>query len=114
LLAAGADPMAVRLAIISHHYRPDWDWTTESLAAASRRLSTWRAAVAAATGVGDANDSAGLPVLAAMRERMADDLDAPGAIAVVDEWAVAAASGASDGSGGLVRRAVDALLGIAL
>ena len=29
LLAAGTDPMAVRLAIISHHYRADWDWTDE-------------------------------------------------------------------------------------
>jgi L-cysteine:1D-myo-inositol 2-amino-2-deoxy-alpha-D-glucopyranoside ligase len=114
LLAAGADPMALRLAIMSHHYRPDWDWTAESLPEASRRLATWRAAAAAAAGLGEVNDSAGLAVLGAMRERLADDLDAPGAIAVVDEWAVAAASGASDGSGNLVRRAVDALLGIAL
>src|SRR5215469_2803396 len=29
LLAAGADPMAIRLAIISHHYRSDWDWTAD-------------------------------------------------------------------------------------
>jgi L-cysteine:1D-myo-inositol 2-amino-2-deoxy-alpha-D-glucopyranoside ligase len=114
LLAAGADPMAVRLAIISHHYRSDWDWTAESLPAASRRLATWRAAVAAAAGVSEANASAGPPVLAALRDRLADDLDAPGAIAVVDEWAAAAASGACDGSGDLIRRAVDALLGIAL
>ncbi len=95
LLAAGADPMAVRLAIISHHYRPDWDWTAESLSAASSRLATWRAAVADAAPAREADSGAGHRVLAAMRERLADDLDAPGAIAVVDEWAAAASAGSA-------------------
>ncbi|HEV2451868.1 MAG TPA: cysteine--1-D-myo-inosityl 2-amino-2-deoxy-alpha-D-glucopyranoside ligase, partial [Streptosporangiaceae bacterium] len=27
LRAAGADPMAIRLALLAHHYRSDWDWT---------------------------------------------------------------------------------------
>ena len=27
LVADGVDPMAVRLAILAHHYRGDWDWT---------------------------------------------------------------------------------------
>src|SRR5215469_6592793 len=27
LLAAGTDPMAIRLAILAHHYSDDWDWT---------------------------------------------------------------------------------------
>jgi len=121
LLDAGNDPMAVRLAIISRHYRPDWDWTPGLLESASARLAAWRAAVAASTPGGPASppagvirEGAGLSVLTAMRERLADDLDAPGAIAVVDEWARAAAGGRPDGSGALVRRAVDALLGIAL
>ncbi|HUA43386.1 MAG TPA: cysteine--1-D-myo-inosityl 2-amino-2-deoxy-alpha-D-glucopyranoside ligase [Streptosporangiaceae bacterium] len=114
LLAAGADPMAVRLAIISHRYRSDWDWTAESLSTASRRLATWRAAAAAAAPAAGADSAAGQAVLTAMRERLADDLDAPGAIAVVDEWAADAASGAAGGSGELISRAVDALLGIAL
>jgi len=56
-----------------------------------------------------------------MRERLADDLDAPGALAVVDAWADAVLAGraatgtaAADASAGLVRGAVDALLGIDL
>ncbi len=117
LLAAGNDPMAVRLAIISHHYRADWDWTADSLAAAEQRLATWRGGVAAASGPTQPVASAGPAgerVLAAMRERLADDLDAPGALAVVDEWARDAVAGGADGSGPLVRAAVDALLGIAL
>jgi L-cysteine:1D-myo-inositol 2-amino-2-deoxy-alpha-D-glucopyranoside ligase len=47
---------------------------------------------------------------------MADDLDAPGALAVIDEWADAvAANGAIfEADAALVRDTADALLGIAL
>ncbi len=116
LLEAGNDPMAVRLAIIAHHYRADWDWTAESLAAAASRLARWRAAVVAASVTADpaAGGARTGQVLAAMRERLADDLDTPGAIAVIDSWAAAAADYQADASGPLVREAVDALLGIAL
>ncbi|MGH3276087.1 MAG: cysteine--1-D-myo-inosityl 2-amino-2-deoxy-alpha-D-glucopyranoside ligase, partial [Streptosporangiaceae bacterium] len=31
LRAQGSDPMAIRLAILAHHYRPDWDWTAAGL-----------------------------------------------------------------------------------
>jgi len=114
LLAAGNDPMAIRLAILSHHYREDWDWTDESLAAAAVRLATWRAAVADATVPVPAVADVGARVLAVIRERLADNLDAPGAVAAVDEWARAATAGQAGDSGPLVRRAVDGLLGIAL
>jgi len=117
LLAVGNDPMAVRLAIISHHYRADWDWTADSLATAERRLAIWRAAATAATGAsqsGSGTSGVGERVLSAMRERIADDLDAPGALAVVDDWAREVAAGRADGSGPLVGAAVDALLGIDL
>ena len=137
LLAAGNDPMAVRLAIISHHYRADWDWTDAALATAADRLATWRAAVAAsaadadastgdaahgdaalgaghwANGAGERADD-GSAVLAALRQRLADDLDTPGMIAVLDEWAQDALARRAGGSGPLVQAAVDALLGIAL
>jgi L-cysteine:1D-myo-inositol 2-amino-2-deoxy-alpha-D-glucopyranoside ligase len=139
LLTEGTDPMAVRLAILAHSYRHDWDWTQAGLAAAERRLARWRAAVAVARG-GSAPgwvpaaepDSAEVApmgagtvrppvpsaefVLSAVRERLADDLDAPGALAVVDRWAdaVIAAESAPPGSAQFVRDTVDALLGIAL
>ena len=51
LLAAGTDPMAIRLAILAHHYAGDWDWTEEGLAAAVARLARWRRAVAMAGGL---------------------------------------------------------------
>jgi L-cysteine:1D-myo-inositol 2-amino-2-deoxy-alpha-D-glucopyranoside ligase len=160
LLATGTDPMAIRLAILAHHYREDWDWTAAGLAMAEQRLAHWRAAVdrlpAAPPGRGSqpgardpssqpgaqdpappsgqsdpssqpgARDPSSQPgalaaaeaVLAAMRERMADDLDAPGALAAVDAWAeeVAGTPGPPPDprAAALVHDAVDALLGVAL
>jgi L-cysteine:1D-myo-inositol 2-amino-2-deoxy-alpha-D-glucopyranoside ligase len=119
LLSEGNDPMAVRLAVISHHYRADWDWTADSLLIATERLAIWRTAVGASSDVGGSaaggdDAEAGMRVLATVRNRMADDLDSPGAIAAVDEWAAAALAGEAHGSGPVVRDAVDALLGVAL
>jgi L-cysteine:1D-myo-inositol 2-amino-2-deoxy-alpha-D-glucopyranoside ligase len=127
LLAGGSDPMAVRLAILAHRYAGDWDWTAAGLAAATERLGRWRAAVR--RGLGAPDETAGLPaaparpaaeaVLATVRERMADDLDAPGALAAVDHWAHEALSErvlrpGSGASAALVRDTVDALLGVRL
>ena len=97
LLADGHDPMAVRLAILAHHYRDDWDWTAAGLAAAEDRLARWREAVRVAGAA--ASLPAAEAVLAGVRERLADDLDAPGALAVVDGWADDVLGGDQDGAG---------------
>jgi L-cysteine:1D-myo-inositol 2-amino-2-deoxy-alpha-D-glucopyranoside ligase len=116
LLERGVDPMAVRLAILAHHYAEDWDWTDAGLAAAAERLARWRAAVAAAPGESAGSeggpDAAGARVLAEVRERLADDLDAPGALAVIDAWA--AGPDRAPTSAALVRDSIDALLGVRL
>jgi L-cysteine:1D-myo-inositol 2-amino-2-deoxy-alpha-D-glucopyranoside ligase len=108
----GVDPMALRLALLAHHYRTDWEWTDGAITESVERLGRWRAAVSSP----DGHDAA--PVLAALRERLSDDLDCPGALAAVDAWAdaqLADGSGGSDaGAPGVVSRAVDALLGVAL
>ena len=114
LLSAGLDPMAIRLALLTHHYRSDWDWTDDGLVEALERLATWRTAVLASDAGANDQTDAGKAVLSAVRERLADDLDAPGTLKVVDDWAAVAISGGAPGSGSLVRMAVDALLGIAL
>jgi L-cysteine:1D-myo-inositol 2-amino-2-deoxy-alpha-D-glucopyranoside ligase len=121
LLAGGTDPMAIRLAILAHRYRLDWDWTTAGLAAAAERLGRWRAAVSAglAAAPGSAPGPDAREALAAVRERLADDLDAPGALAAVDRWARQSAAGPAappeaHASASLVRDTVDALLGVSL
>jgi L-cysteine:1D-myo-inositol 2-amino-2-deoxy-alpha-D-glucopyranoside ligase len=106
LREAGVDPMAVRAALLAHHYRSDWEWTDAELRDAGARLDRWRAAVARPSG-----PPAG-PVADAVRGRLADDLDAPGALAAIDAWA--AADGADASSPAQVRALADALLGIAL
>jgi L-cysteine:1D-myo-inositol 2-amino-2-deoxy-alpha-D-glucopyranoside ligase len=123
LRAAGTDPMAIRLALLAHHYRSDWEWADEVLVRAQARLDRWRAAVAVA--VTPARPTAA-EVLATVRERMADDLDAPGALDAIDGWADAALALASAGPTGtagpggdpgdpaLIRGIADALLGVAL
>jgi len=106
---AGADPMAIRLALIAHHYRSDWEWTDADLTAASARLHRWRSAVALP------GPHAG-PVIEAVRVAMADDLDAPAALTVIDAWANAAFEGEGHDAdaGSAIRELVDALLGVAL
>jgi L-cysteine:1D-myo-inositol 2-amino-2-deoxy-alpha-D-glucopyranoside ligase len=103
------EPAVVRVALLGHHYRGDWEWTDADLPVAAERLARWRAADAAAAGAsadGAARTGASTadPVLEAVRERLDDDLDAPGALIALDDGA---AAGRSVGAGA-------ALLGIDL
>ncbi|MEV6680793.1 cysteine--1-D-myo-inosityl 2-amino-2-deoxy-alpha-D-glucopyranoside ligase [Streptomyces erythrochromogenes] len=110
LRRAGVDPAAIRLALLSHHYRADWEWTDAVLDEAVARLERWRAAVSRPDGIpADA-------VLEEVREALANDLDAPAALAAVDRWVELqnATDGDDESAPGLVSRTVDALLGVAL
>jgi len=86
------DSAVIRLALLGHHYRSDWDYSAGDLHDAADRLDRWRAA-----GPGDGG-------LEQVRARLDDDLDAPGALQVLDE---AARTGAGVGAGA-------ALLGVTL
>jgi L-cysteine:1D-myo-inositol 2-amino-2-deoxy-alpha-D-glucopyranoside ligase len=88
------DPMAVRLALIEHHYRTEWEWDDELMPRNVARLAAWRAGAGGRSG----------DVIDAVRERLDDDLDSPGAVAAVDA-AVA---------GGESPLAAAALLGVVL
>jgi L-cysteine:1D-myo-inositol 2-amino-2-deoxy-alpha-D-glucopyranoside ligase len=69
------DPMAVRLAILANHYRSSWDWTEDLLPQAVERLERWRSA-----GEGEG-------VLDEVRAALDDDLNAPRAVAAIDDAA---------------------------
>jgi L-cysteine:1D-myo-inositol 2-amino-2-deoxy-alpha-D-glucopyranoside ligase len=110
LRADGVDPMAIRLALLSQHYRTDWEWTPAHLERAEQRLEAWRAAMSVNTG--PSADT----TLQRVRELLADDLDTPGAIAAVDRWAQECLTHGGDDAAapGIVARTLDALLGIRL
>src|SRR6185503_3297094 len=50
LRESGVDPMAIRLALLAHHYRDDWNYTDDDISGAADRLARWRAAVARPAG----------------------------------------------------------------
>jgi L-cysteine:1D-myo-inositol 2-amino-2-deoxy-alpha-D-glucopyranoside ligase len=108
LRADGIDPMAIRLALLSQHYRTEWSWTDGLLERAQERLATWREALSVNTGP-SADDT-----LEAIRERVASDLDTPGALVAVDRWAGECLTRGGDDAAapGVVARALDAILGI--
>jgi L-cysteine:1D-myo-inositol 2-amino-2-deoxy-alpha-D-glucopyranoside ligase len=111
LRADGEEPAAIRLAILAHHYRTDWSWTNAGFAEAKERLRNWREALPLAPA------GSAAPLVARMRDALSADLDAPGALAAVDDWARAALQGGGNGAPGdsaLVSDAVDALLGVEL
>ncbi|MCU0283545.1 MAG: cysteine--1-D-myo-inosityl 2-amino-2-deoxy-alpha-D-glucopyranoside ligase [Candidatus Nanopelagicales bacterium] len=109
----GVPPAAIRLALLAHHYRSDWEWTDADLAGATSRLERWRAALALPEG------PAAAPVLESVRAALADDLDAPAALAAVDAWVAAAlaspgspTSALDRGAPGEVATALATLLGV--
>jgi L-cysteine:1D-myo-inositol 2-amino-2-deoxy-alpha-D-glucopyranoside ligase len=106
----GVDPMAIRLALLAGHYRADRQWTDDVLKTGQLRLSTWREAAAVPTG------PSGASLLAGVRAALADDLDAPRALSLVDAWADDALVGEGDDAGApaLMAATVDALLGVRL
>lgn len=110
LLSAGTDPMALRLALMSQHYRQDWQWSAGLLIAAEARLLRWREALACLGGA----DAAGL--LAQVRAAMAADLNAPAALAAIDSWAERTLAGdqVDAAAQGVAARMLDALLGLAI
>ena len=76
------DPRAIRLAIIGHHYRHSWEWHEQLMPQAAAQLDRWLGA----------DGPASARTMAEVRAALDDDLDAPGALAAIDD-AVARSEG---------------------
>lgn len=100
LLADGVPADVIRLALLAQHYRTDWEYATPMLFTAAQRWQRWSDAAHLA---GDADESA---TIAELRAAVADDLDTPRALDIVDAWS------RRPGRGRAVVPAVSALLGI--
>jgi L-cysteine:1D-myo-inositol 2-amino-2-deoxy-alpha-D-glucopyranoside ligase len=68
------EPPVIRLGLIEHHYRTEWEWDDELMPRNQARLAAWR---------GAADGTAG-DVLDEVRSLLDDDLDSPGAVTAVD------------------------------
>ncbi len=111
LRRAGVEPAVIRLALLAHHYRSDWEWSDADLVTATDRAARLRAA--------GLSTPAGAELLGAVRERLAGDLDAPGALALLDAWAARAGGGPAPSAepaaqGVTVGALLDTLLGVDL
>ena len=107
LLADGVDPMAIRLALMGHHYRSDHMWTTPEISRAEKfverlRLNLSRVEVAPTS-----------PVMAEILIAMSQDLNTEGVITLLVSWCEKTEGSQSGGSPGELARFLDELLGLA-
>jgi L-cysteine:1D-myo-inositol 2-amino-2-deoxy-alpha-D-glucopyranoside ligase len=103
-----ADPRAIRLALMRHHYRSGFEWYDTDIEEGAAMLRRLRAACAAGSGPDPR------PFAARVRGALDDDLNAPKAIEALDDLASAILSGGDDPSAPAVFREVAALLGLDL
>jgi L-cysteine:1D-myo-inositol 2-amino-2-deoxy-alpha-D-glucopyranoside ligase len=108
LLRDGIDPTAIRIALISHHYREDHMWQSKELIEASLfleelRIALSRMEVAPTDGVIEEIISA-----------LSQDIDTPRALMAIKNWINETNKGVVGGKPGELSRAIDALLGIAI
>jgi L-cysteine:1D-myo-inositol 2-amino-2-deoxy-alpha-D-glucopyranoside ligase len=71
------DPRSIRIAIVEHHYRTEWEWDETLMPRSSARLTRWVASVG-----GTQSD-----LLDSVRACLDNDLDTPGALALIDDAA---------------------------
>jgi L-cysteine:1D-myo-inositol 2-amino-2-deoxy-alpha-D-glucopyranoside ligase len=103
-----ADPRAIRLALMRHHYRSGFEWHDTDLEEGNALLHR----LLAAAGCTDGADPR--PFAARVRAAIDDDLDAPRALEALDDLASAVLSGGDDPSAPDTLRDLGALLGIDL
>ena len=108
LLKDGVDPMAIRIALMSHHYREDHMWVSAELTEAKIFLDALQVALSrmevAPTDV----------VIEEIISALSHDIDTPRALKALKSWIVDTNQGAVGGKPGELSRAMDALLGIAI
>jgi L-cysteine:1D-myo-inositol 2-amino-2-deoxy-alpha-D-glucopyranoside ligase len=106
LLKDGVDPMAIRIALMSHHYRMDHMWQEDDLSAAQELLDDLRIALSRME-VAPTDQ-----VITAIISALSQDIDTPTALKALKIWIAATNKGEAGGHPGELSRAIDALLGI--
>ena len=108
LLKDGVDPMAIRIALMSHHYREDHMWVSAELTEAKIFLDALQVALSRME-VAPTDE-----VIEEIVSALSHDIDTPRALKALKSWIVDTNQGAVGGKPGELSRAMDALLGIAI
>jgi len=113
LIRKGHDPMAIRLALLSHHYQEDHMWTENDLVIATQTLSDLR--IALSREEVPATDQ----IISQILNALSHNLDTPTALNSLTDWvsetlSPSALDRENFGSAGELSRSIDALLGIAI
>lgn len=108
LIAAGKDPMAIRWALMSDHYRSDRMWSDSLLKTAEEQLHQLRIAINAQ------NSAPTDEVISSLIAALSDDLDTPQVIAILKKWSADTLAGGTGGSTDDLQFALDGLLGLNL
>ena len=95
----GHDPSAIRLAVFAGHYRTDRDFSDAILDEAEARLARWRERLG-----GEASEAEAIAVVDELRAHLANDLDTPRALRLID--------GVTGDHDRIIATALDGLLGV--
>ena len=108
LLNEGGDAMVLRHALLSEKYDNDRMWSAQTLEKSQERVSSVRSALSRIECA--PTDE----VIKLIAHNIADDLNTPAALELLDNWALATFNGEVGGSVGELSRFIDAALGLAL
>ena len=108
LVASGVDPMAIRWALMSDHYRSDRMWSDSILHKAENELAQLKDAL-------NKNTSAPTEdLIKSIVSAISDDLDTPLVLTHLNAWAALTREGSHGGNSEELRNILDALLGLQL
>ncbi|MSZ02110.1 MAG: class I tRNA ligase family protein, partial [Actinobacteria bacterium] len=107
LIGEGVDPMVLRHALLSEKYSKDRMWTEAVLKNSQARVALIRSALSKIECA--PTDS----VIQSIAASIANDLDTPAALEVLDKWAADTVKGEIGGSVGEISRFIDGALGLA-
>jgi len=108
LIQEGVDPMVVRWALLSGHYQQDREWSTQLLERAKDEVVLVRAALSRSE-TADASSLVNNLII-----DLSDNLNTPKALSEIVAWSLESNKIATSNHSGLVSRAIDSLLGLAL
>ena len=108
LLESGVDPMILRWALLRGHFQQDRAWSNELLEISTKEVELVRSALAQSE-VADTDN-----VINSLIQDISNNLDTPSALDRLTKWANLSQNNPTVNQSGLMARAVDSLLGLAL